>query len=131
MIPAFLCSSDPEQKLIFLGDESGGGNPASPNHDKQGAPLFKGSRSNYIGMFGTVEVEDFPDDGDGVFFHNKRIRFADITDGLSNTTSGGRAAGRSSALKLWQGVVPGAAEAAGAAGGRGGSSTERSAHSLR
>ena len=68
------------------------------------------ARSNYVGMFGTLEVEDAPSNGDGVFFHNSRVRFAEITDGLSNTLVIGER-GVSYGNSVWAGVVDGAAEA--------------------
>lgn len=53
---------------------------------------------NYIGCFGTEELdgcENAPGDlpvmadgtckGDGVFYHNSKVRLADITDGTTNT----------------------------------------------
>ena len=48
--------------------------------------------SNYLGVFGTLDVHicgGLPNGeqctSDGVFYHNSGVRFADITDGLSNT----------------------------------------------
>jgi len=48
--------------------------------------------SNYIGCYGTMELDDCAElppgtscDGDGVFFQNSQVRFADILDGASNT----------------------------------------------
>jgi hypothetical protein len=61
-------------------------------------------------MFGTTEVEDNPSEGNGTFFHNSKLRFADIQDGLSNTIVAGERGAKYGA-SLWQGVVDGAAEA--------------------
>jgi prepilin-type N-terminal cleavage/methylation domain-containing protein len=65
------------------------------------------AQSNYVGVFGTLEVEDSPSDGDGVFYHNSQTRFADMTDGLSNTLLVGE---RDSKLggSVWLGVIGGA-----------------------
>src|SRR5438270_6473218 len=43
------------------------------------------AHANYVGMFGTPEITDDPAAGNGVFFRNSRIRFADISDRTSNT----------------------------------------------
>jgi len=66
--------------------------------------------SNYVGVFGTLEVEDSPSAGDGTFFHNSWIRFKRITDGLSHTLIVGE---RSSihGFSTWAGVIPEGAEA--------------------
>ena len=63
------------------------------------------SRSNYVGVYGTRELEAFPDEGDGVFFHNSRIGIKNIVDGLSKTFFVGE---RSSHLgsSTWVGVIP-------------------------
>ena len=92
------------------------------------------ARSNYVGMFGTDELgehdEDHgaqeqgdddhddehddehydPSDSNGVFYHNSRVRFRDIRDGLSKTIAIGE---RSSQIdkSLWIGVIHGADEA--------------------
>ncbi len=65
------------------------------------------AHANYVGVFGTNEVEPNPGTGNGTFFRNSRIRFGDITDGLSNTYVVGE---RSSdiAFATWTGAVPGA-----------------------
>jgi hypothetical protein len=73
-------------------------------------PLFEVGRSNYVGVFGTEEIELDPSHGDGSFFHNSKVRFADILDGLSNTMVVGE---RSSKIggSTWVGMIHGATEA--------------------
>ncbi|HIQ20198.1 MAG TPA: DUF1559 domain-containing protein [Planctomycetes bacterium] len=65
---------------------------------------------NYMGMFGTVDLHDVCSssrcEGDGTFFLNRGVRFAEIHDGLSQTFIVGE---RSSKLapSTWVGVVTG------------------------
>jgi prepilin-type processing-associated H-X9-DG protein len=68
--------------------------------------------SNYVGMFGTQELEDcegqpvgFTCRGDGSFQHQQGIRLAEFIDGTSNTLMAGE---RSSRIEhsTWVGVVP-------------------------
>ncbi|MCI0641190.1 MAG: DUF1559 domain-containing protein [Gemmataceae bacterium] len=68
------------------------------------------AHGHYVGVFGSNEIEDGPSNGNGVFFRNSRVRFADIIDGTSNTLFVGE---RSSnlALNTWTGAVTGADEA--------------------
>ncbi len=97
LLPFYRCSSDARwEPQVALTDDSDN-------------PLFNVGRSNYVGVYGTEEIEDAPLDGDGVFFQNSRIRFADILDGLSNTIVVGE---RSSRLdgSTWTGAVAEAAE---------------------
>jgi prepilin-type N-terminal cleavage/methylation domain-containing protein/prepilin-type processing-associated H-X9-DG protein len=65
------------------------------------------AHANYVGVFGTNEIEPNPGAGNGTFYRNSRTRIADITDGLSNTFIIGE---RSSdiALATWTGAIPGA-----------------------
>lgn len=97
-LATFLCPSDPEERTFTLQREAGG------------QPIVDLARANYVGVFGTRELEEFPNEGDGVFFHNSRIRFKHITDGLSKTVFVGE---RSSRLggSTWVGVVPEGEEA--------------------
>jgi prepilin-type N-terminal cleavage/methylation domain-containing protein/prepilin-type processing-associated H-X9-DG protein len=68
------------------------------------------AHGNYVGVFGDFEIEDNPAKGNGMFFRNSRIRFADVTDGTSNTLMIGE---RSSNLSkaTWTGVLSGLDEA--------------------
>jgi prepilin-type N-terminal cleavage/methylation domain-containing protein len=104
VIKFLLCPSDPAPKQFQIG---GPGGPGKTVDD--GPPLMLVSRSNYVAVFGTLEVEDNPAAGDGAFYFLSQTRFADITDGLSNTLIVGE---RGSKLggSLWQGVIPAANE---------------------
>jgi len=71
--------------------------------------------SNYIGCFGTTEIDDCEGlppgrtcDGNGVFFHNSRVRFADILDGTSNTLMVGerKTDANRGWYSTWIGAVP-------------------------
>jgi hypothetical protein len=78
--------------------------------------------SNYVGSFGTTELEDcegqptgFQCEGNGVLFHNSRVNLAEISDGTSNTyLVGERKSDRTQTpdwYSTWLGVVPGGEEA--------------------
>jgi len=93
MLSIFLCPSDD-----FIGTFTPPGASVSIAH------------GNYVAMFGDFEIEDNPAKGNGMFFRNSRIRFADVTDGTSNTLMIGE---RSSNLSkaTWTGVLSGLEEA--------------------
>ncbi len=65
------------------------------------------AHANYVGVFGSNEIEPNPGAGNGVFFRNSRVKFGDMRDGLSNTFVVGE---RSTdiALATWTGAIPGA-----------------------
>lgn len=106
-LPVLVCPSDAHPKLFAIG---GGGVPPGAKTIDEGTPLFQIAKSNYVGVFGTLEVEDVPSAGDGVFYHNSSTRFADLTDGLSNTLVLGERGGKLGG-SVWAGVVEGANEA--------------------
>ncbi len=68
-------------------------------------------RSNYVGVFGTKDLDfcehqgpGFICAGDGTFFHQSRVRFRDLTDGLSQTMILGERGSRLGG-STWVGVV--------------------------
>lgn len=91
-----------------------------PTFVLQGGGLYLGSgggyqplrvaTGNYVGVFGTVDLHNVCNggncEGNGSFFLNRGVRFADILDGLSETLIVGE---RSSKLapSTWVGVVTG------------------------
>jgi prepilin-type N-terminal cleavage/methylation domain-containing protein len=104
VINSFICPSDPRPNIFELGAEGGPGPLAD-----DGTKLFRISKSNYVAMFGTFELEDSPYRGDGMYFGNSKIKFRDVTDGLSNTIMVGERSGQLGS-SLWQGNIPEAAE---------------------
>lgn len=89
-LPVFVCPSDNAERTFTTA-----GTTVTLAH------------ANYVGVFGTNEIEEGPSLGNGVFFRNSRVRLADITDGTSTTFIAGE---RSSeiALATWTGSVTGA-----------------------
>jgi prepilin-type N-terminal cleavage/methylation domain-containing protein len=121
VVNVFLCPSDVIGRRFMLGagegEEEHEGHEHEHEHEHEhahsvddGAPLFAVAKSNFVGVFGTMEIEDAPSNGDGTFFHNSAIRFSDFDDGLSSTLLLGERSGRFGG-SMWQGVVPGASAA--------------------
>ena len=95
--PVFLCPSDDAFKSW----------PARQYDPVTGARLgviCDVGSSNYVGMFGISEPGV---DGEGVFFRNSRVSFAEITDGLSQTIGIGERSHRLGEA-TWTGSVTGA-----------------------
>jgi prepilin-type N-terminal cleavage/methylation domain-containing protein len=92
ILPFYQCPSDPTDPIAIVATEHGG--------------LVHVSRANYAGVFGTLEIEEQPSHGDGVLFHNSRIPFNEVIDGLSNTIFVGERSSRLGAT-LWAGLLHG------------------------
>lgn len=113
VISTFICPSDPGENIFLLAE--GGEHGHDHDHvtmrldDEADEHLFPIAKSNYIGMFGTFELEDAPYRGDGMFFGNSALKFADVTDGLSNTLMIGERGSRLG-YSIWHGNIPEAAE---------------------
>lgn len=115
-VPSFICPSDTGPNIFEIAEGSGHGHghpnfAGGPESVDEGDKLFSVAKSNYIGMFGTFELEDAPFNGDGTFFGNSHTKFRDIRDGLSNTLIVGE---RDSRLggSVWHGFIADAAEPA-------------------
>jgi hypothetical protein len=98
ILEGFRCPSDLDPETFMLEKEDGSGDVAELG------------KANYVGVFGTEEIEEKPNEGDGVFFHNSRIQFRHIRDGLSKTLFVGERSSRPGG-STWVGVFPEADEA--------------------
>ena len=128
VVPVFLCPSDlkgPAELgggVFAIGTDDGEDEHEDDHHEHETghevqmyhavdggllAPLTDVGKANYIGVFGTSEVDEAPAAGDGIFFRNSRTSFRDISDGASMTLMVGE---RHSKLgcSTWAGVVAGA-----------------------
>ncbi|MGE3821840.1 MAG: DUF1559 domain-containing protein, partial [Isosphaeraceae bacterium] len=72
-VSSYLCPSDFSPPRVPVRDES------------NTTTIYTVGTSNYLGVYGLGEVGEAPGRGDGLFFRNSRVNFADIRDGLSQT----------------------------------------------
>lgn len=99
VISIYQCPSDPSPDVMewaFL---------AGDDHDDHAHEGVMVSRCNYSGVFGNLEIEEFPTMGNGLFYQNSRLRFKDVTDGLSNTLMVGERLATTGTV-TWIGVDP-------------------------
>ena len=124
VVPAFLCASDipgPSAAgegvfaIAAASDEHDADDhdhdheadhPAEPVDGPPHTALCDLGKSNYVGVFGTGEVDEAPSAGDGVFFRNSRIGFRGMLDGSSKTLVVGERHSRLGS-STWTGVVAG------------------------
>lgn len=110
-LQVFRSPSDPSNDRWDLEDEA---NP--------GTVLATLPTANFVGSFGTQELEDCEGlpvgtacTSDGVFFHNSKIAFRDLTDGVSNTFVVGQRKTDQTRTppwhSTWVGVIAGGEEA--------------------
>jgi prepilin-type N-terminal cleavage/methylation domain-containing protein/prepilin-type processing-associated H-X9-DG protein len=115
VVQGFLCPSDPDQDTSFTVVDATTGNTTL------GAPICDVAESHYVGSVGTGDPSSlYPwindadnkppgrDNANGLFFRNRSVGFAEITDGLSQTFAVGE---RSENLSraTWTGAVTNAA----------------------
>jgi prepilin-type N-terminal cleavage/methylation domain-containing protein len=87
--------------------------------DAGGTPLAELASANYVGVFGTSDIDDcmstptVPCLGEGTFYHNSKVRLADMSDGVSNTFMAGehRTDVAAEWFSTWSGVIPGGDDA--------------------
>ena len=117
-IPPYVCASDTRGPTEGDGFFAIGADDGDHDHEEEEhhgekvdgaplAPLCDVGKSNYVGVFGTLEVDEDSAAGDGMFFRNSRLGMKDMLDGSSKTLVVGE---RNSKLggSTWTGVLLGA-----------------------
>jgi prepilin-type N-terminal cleavage/methylation domain-containing protein len=93
-IPVLVCPSDTEPGEFQVWDELN-------------MPLARVATNSYAACFGSHGLMNTdPDNGNGLFQRNSRVRFADVPDGLSQTLAIGERAG-TFAKTPWAGAMTG------------------------
>jgi prepilin-type N-terminal cleavage/methylation domain-containing protein len=95
VIPAYVCPSNPVSEGV---DWTSGTNPApgaNPKEDSARAD-YEGISDSGIGRGGALSL--VIKNGNGMFYHNSRIRIRDVTDGTSNTLAFGEIVSRGPGL---------------------------------
>jgi prepilin-type N-terminal cleavage/methylation domain-containing protein/prepilin-type processing-associated H-X9-DG protein len=111
VISSYICPSDKGDSLFNIteGDGHEHEHDFQADIDFDGEVLFPIAKANYVAMFGTFELEEAPYQGDGMFYGNSKIRWANVTDGLSNTLMIGERGSRLG-KSIWHGNIPEASE---------------------
>jgi prepilin-type N-terminal cleavage/methylation domain-containing protein/prepilin-type processing-associated H-X9-DG protein len=115
VINSFLCPSDAWRQNVFTVVD------ATTSATTAGAPICSVGSSNYVGSVGTgdpsslypyiIDAQDGPpgrDNGNGLFYRNRAITIAAITDGTSQTFAAGERSQNLSRAS-WTGAVTNAA----------------------
>jgi len=103
-VDTFVCPSDASfQPRFTVVDDS-------TSSTTLGNPICDVASSDYVGCFGTGDVSDVPgrDRGEGLFFRNRSVRLAEVTDGTSQTLAAGEKS-QNLARATWTGAVSRAA----------------------
>ena len=96
-IRTLLCPSDYDKSMARAAPPiwpwrgpSGNAEPQAPVRDPNNTrTLGTLARSNYVGVYGTGSIGAGPGRGNGMFFRNSQVGFADLVDGASQTLAVG------------------------------------------
>ena len=72
-VTTYLCPSDATPTTVPVRDQT------------NTTTVYNVGTGNYVGMYGLGEIGEAPGAGNGMFFRNSKINFAQIIDGTSNT----------------------------------------------
>lgn len=115
VLPVLLCTSDPAGEVLALDSEgvatvgTSGGSGSRQAIPQSGGDSLRVARSNYSGVFGTLEFSEDPRRGNGVFFADSEVGFRSIRDGSSNTMMIGERRNDFGTV-TWAAVFPGVTE---------------------